>query len=439
MTVLGVHLIGRANVAEPGAGMEHDIFFSISHTPDHSGTMPTEAAMFDHYFDQLRLADELGFGVAWVAQAHLSTETQKQNASPVVPHWPGEVGLCTDFPQLALESFRCTSRIDVGSAVLSILAAGGPIAQAERLANTLTHLERLDRGGTRRLHIGFASGRFEFMARPYGIIPRDEVEATSWPALRGQVFLEAASIFLRLLRGDVVSDASARPTVLTRDHFRSDEDWTAVQRAAMHRDGGSTPPKYVHIAPRYAFEEVRIVPKEAPLERLVLVAGTHDPEAQIELNGILPVRVFNLSITSPEVIDATHERMATCFHPDGGAWTRGHMPRTVFVFVNDEPDLSADEQSAAAKHEAEAALAAYWTALEGTLDPSKVARATNNALVGNVREVADQMLERFHPEDRIMAWFDFFNHDNERVKRNMRAYMEGVVPLVERALKGGRR
>jgi hypothetical protein len=47
------------------------------------------------------------------------------------------------------------------------------------------------------------------------------------------------------------------------------------------------------------------------------------------------------------------------------------------------------------------------------------------------------MLERFHPEDRIMAWFDFFNHDNERVKRNMRAYMEGVVPLVERALSEG--
>ena len=90
--------------------------------------MPSEAVMFEHYLDQLRLADDLGFGVAWVAQAHLSTEVQKGNSRPVVPHWPGEVGLCTDFPQLALESFRATSRIDLGSAVLSILASGGPLS-----------------------------------------------------------------------------------------------------------------------------------------------------------------------------------------------------------------------------------------------------------------------------------------------------------------------
>ena len=165
----------------------------------------------------------------------------------------------------------------------------------------------------------------------------------------------------------------------------------------------------VHVPPRYAFEEVRIVPKEAPMERLVLVAGTHDPAAQIELNRHLPVRVFNLSITAPEVIEATHERMRECFHSEGGAWERGHMPRTVFVFLNDEDGLNPQEQSAAAKKEAEAALSAYWKALEGTLDPSKVERAADNALIGNVEEVAQQMLERFHPEDRVMAWFDFFN------------------------------
>ena len=32
-----------------------------------------------------------------------------------------------------MESFRRTTRIDVGSAVVSILASGGPIAQAEGL------------------------------------------------------------------------------------------------------------------------------------------------------------------------------------------------------------------------------------------------------------------------------------------------------------------
>ena len=39
--------------------------------------------------------------------------------------------------------------------------------------------------------------------------------------------------------------------------------------------------------------------------------------------------------------------------------------------------------------------------------------------------------------DRVMAWFDFFNHDSDRVCRNMRAYMEKVVPRVEELLKDG--
>ena len=50
--------------------------------------------MFSNFLDQVELADELGFGVGWVAQAHLSTEIQKINTKPVVPHYPGEVGLC---------------------------------------------------------------------------------------------------------------------------------------------------------------------------------------------------------------------------------------------------------------------------------------------------------------------------------------------------------
>ena len=63
-----------------------------------------------------------------------------------------------------------------------------------------------------------------------------------------------------------------------------------------------------------------------------------------------------------------------------------------------------------------------------------MSNAANNALIGNVEEVAQQMIERFHPEDRIMAWFDFFNHDSDRVCRDMEAYMEQVVPLVETRL-----
>ena len=128
--------------------------------------------------------------------------------------------------------------------------------------------------------------------------------------------------------------------------------------------------------------------------------------------------------------------MAEVYHPDGGTWSRRDMPRTSFVFLNAEEGLSPEEQSEAAKREADQALSAYWSALEGTIDPDKVNRAANNALIGNVEEVAQQMVERFHPDDRIMAWFDFFNHDSDRVCRNMTAYMNRVAPRVEALLRG---
>ena len=247
--------------------------------------------------------------------------------------------------------------------------------------------------------------------------------------------MEAAEIFLRLLRGDVINSSMIRSTVLTRANFRSDEDWEAVQDAAVEFEALDQRPEEVKIPSRYVFEDLKIIPSDFRRSLLKLVAGTHDPRAQTFVNTILPVKVFNLSITSPEVIDATHERMREVYHADGGAWKRNDMPRTSFVFLNAEEGLSPEEQSAAAHVEADRALSAYWNALEGTIDPDKVTKAANNALIGNVEEVAKQMVERFHPQDRIMAWFDFFNHDSDRVCRNMTAYMEQVVPRVEAMLK----
>ena len=172
------------------------------------------------------------------------------------------------------------------------------------------------------------------MARPYGIVPRNAIEEAAWPALRGQIFMEAAEIFLRLLRGDIINSTMIRPTVLTRANFRSDEDWQAVQDAAVEFEALEGRPDAVDIPSRYVFEDLKIVPTEFRKELLRLVAGTHDPRAQTFVNSILPVKVFNLSITSPEVIDATHERMREVYHPDGGAWKRGDMPRTSFVSVS---------------------------------------------------------------------------------------------------------
>jgi alkanesulfonate monooxygenase SsuD/methylene tetrahydromethanopterin reductase-like flavin-dependent oxidoreductase (luciferase family) len=406
-----------------------DIFFSISQTPDTSGYTPSESEMFAGFFDQVELADELGFGVGWVAQAHLSTEVQKRNNEPVVPHFPGEVGLCTDFFQVAQTMFARTERMEVGSAVMSILGSGGPIAQAERVGAFLA-LHGLDPSESRRLHVGFSAGRFEFMARPYGIVPRDVVEEAAWPALRGQIFAEASEIFLRLLNGEVISSDMIRPTVLTRVNFRSDEDWGRVQLAAVECRGLDVAPDEVPIDPRYSFEEIKTIPQEWRRELLNLVLGSHDPKLQAEVNKLRPVQVFNLSITPPHIIEQTHDRFREHYHPDGGPWERSMMPRTIMVFVNDEEGLTPGEQDAAAMEEAKAALSTYWSALEGTIDPAKVERATDNAVIGNVERVGEQILERFHPDDRLMCWFDFFNHDSERVKRNMTAFMTKVAPRV---------
>ena len=409
--------------------MEFDIFFSISQTPDTSGFKPSESEMFANFFDQVALADELGFGVGWVAQAHLSTEVQKANKNPVVPHYPGEVGLCTDFFQVAREMFSRTKRMDVGSAVMSILASGGPIAQAERVGSFLA-LHGMDPEEGRRLHIGFSAGRFEFMARPYGIVPRDEVEEAAWPALRGQIFSEASEIFLRLLNGEVVSSESIPATNLTRSNFRTDEDWERVQSAAVRQHGLESLPESIEIGNRYVFEDIKTIPQDWRRELLNLVIGSHDPDLQEKVNRFRPVQVFNLSITPPHVIEDTHERMRRSYHKDGGPWSRRMMPRTVMVFVNDEEGLTREQQDEAAMEEARSALSTYWSALEGTIDPGKIDRATDNAVIGSVQSVSEQISQRFDPEDRLMCWFDFFNHDSERVMRDMTAFMTKVAPEV---------
>ena len=145
------------------------------------------------------------------------------------------------------------------------------------------------------------------------------------------------------------------------------------------------------------------------------------------------MKVFNLSITSPDVIEATHQRMRDCFH-QMAVNGKEEICQGQHLSFSMPSDLDEEQQNLAAQKEAELALGAYWRALDGTLDPDKVKKAANNALIGNPREVAKQALERFHPEDRIMTWFDFFNHDSASM-RNMEAWMTQVVPLIEKGLE----
>jgi alkanesulfonate monooxygenase SsuD/methylene tetrahydromethanopterin reductase-like flavin-dependent oxidoreductase (luciferase family) len=392
--------------------MELDIFFSICQTDVH-GYVPSERVKFENFFEKEALADELGFGTAWVAESHLSTEVQKTNPGAVIPHFVGEIGLNTDILQLAHRVFARTKRIGIGSAIMNILCNGGPIAAAERI-RTFLALHGLDPNEQRLLTVGFASGRFPFINVPYGIVPRTPVEAAAWPVVKNKIFEEATEIFLRLLKGETLSSDAIASRSLRRGDFRSDADWQRVQ------DAYGQYVEEVPLDPRWRFPNLKIVPQESRMELLRLSIGSHDPATQIFANTILPVGVFNLSITPGDEIEKTNERMLSHYHPDGGGWTRRLMPRTVLVFINDDP--------AKAQEEARDALSNYWRALEGTLDEEKVRRATNNALVGDAATIVEQMKGRFHPEDRLMLWFDFNNHDSKRVMKNMSDFMTRVAP-----------
>jgi alkanesulfonate monooxygenase SsuD/methylene tetrahydromethanopterin reductase-like flavin-dependent oxidoreductase (luciferase family) len=384
--------------------VEFDIFFSICQT-EVDGYVPDERTMFANFFEQVELADRLGFGTAWVAESHLSTEVQKTNPGAVIPHFVGEIGLNTDILQLAHRVFARTKRIGVGSAILNILCNGGPIAHAERI-KTFLALHGLDSDEQRLLTIGFASGRFPFINIPYGIVPRNPVEAAAWPVVKNKIFEEATEIFLRLLKGETLNSSMIAARVLRRDDFRSDDDWQRV----LDAHGQSV--DEVPLAPRWTFPNLKIVPQESRMDLLRLSIGSHDPALQAFANTILPVGVFNLSITPGKEIEETNQRMLTEYH--GGGWERRLMPRTVLVFPNEA--------------EATKALSNYWRALEGTLDEEKVRRATNNALVGDAEAIVKQVRERFDPADRLMLWFDFNNHDSKRVMQNMDDFMTKVAP-----------
>lgn len=411
--------------------MKYDIFLSICQT-EVDGFMPSESEMLQNFFDQVILADQIGFETAWIAETHLSCQTQKQTSNAVIPKFFGEIGLNTDILQMAHVLMPRTKRIHFGSAIRNILCNGGPIAHAEAVRTYLKIQEVLG-NSDRKLCLGFASGRFDFANEPYGIRPRNQWEKVAWPALKGKILSEATEIFLRLLKGETLSSNDIEQRFLTRSDFRSDQDWLAVQteyRTILNLSD-TVEVQVLPVEKYWNFEVLNLIPKEVSLKNLELTLGTHDSTLQNFANTLLPVSVFNLSITPQSVIDETHSRMKTKFHPNGGPWSRAHMPRTALVFLDETEGLSEEAQNEKAKLKAEKAWSNYWKAMEGTLDPEKVKNAVTNAIYGNAKQVARQIKEKYHPEDRLMLWFDFNNHDNDDVKKSMKIFMEKVKPIVE--------
>ncbi len=408
--------------------MKFDVFFAICQT-DVEAFIPSEKIMFQNYFDQARLADELGFGVAWLAESHLSSEVQKQNTQPVIPHFKGEVGLNTDILQMAHRTFAITSQIEIGSAIRNILCNGGPLAHAESVKMFLT-LQSLQEGERRRLHLGYAAGRFDYSNRPYGIRPRNKTEQVAWSLVKHKIFVEAVEIFCRSLRGDIFSSDEITPKTIEPRDFANLEQWEKLKKIYEEENKTKLSQDFIPLAPQWVFEKLCVLPREAPLELLSLTIGTHDPQTQILANKFLPTKVFNLSITPVKTIEETHERMQKHFHPAGGPWQRDYLPRTVLVFIEASPSLSAQEQRQRAKERAKKAIANYWRALEGTLDPQKVAQAVENSLCGCPEDIIEQIRQRFHPHDRLMLWFDFNCHDNTFIKESMRCFSEKIIPHI---------
>jgi alkanesulfonate monooxygenase SsuD/methylene tetrahydromethanopterin reductase-like flavin-dependent oxidoreductase (luciferase family) len=401
--------------------MKFDIFFSICQT-EVDGYLPSEKKMFENFFRQVRLADSLGVGTAWIAETHLSCQVQKETSRAVIPEFKGEIGLSTDILQLAHVVFSQTKNLRLGSAIRNIICNGGPIAHAEAIRMFLTLHQFQAKSDRQVLEIGFAAGRFPFSNAPYGFYPRTSLENSFWEVIKNKYFQEASEIFLRLITGGRLSSEQISPRYLTKKDFRSPEEWQkALQIGEIEKCLDlSGPEARVRLDRHYNFEKVGVIPFEAPLELLRLTVGSHDPETQELVNQFWPVGVFNLSITPPAVIEETHQRMKSVYHSKGGPWLREYMPRTVLLFINTD---SKKAQAAAQK-----AWENYWRAMEGTLDPKKVEAAVKNTIFGNPEEVAAQIMNKYDRSDRLMLWFDFNNHDTEDVENSMKLFFEKVVP-----------
>ncbi len=408
--------------------MKFDIFLSICQT-EVDGYLPSERTMFENFFDQVRLADQLGFDIAWIAESHLSCQVQKENSEAVIPHFKGEIGLNTDIFQLAHKVFAQTKRIHIGSAIRNILCNGGPLAHAEA-AKTFLTLHGLDPHEQRKMHLGIAAGRFPFSNKPYGIKPRNVLEQKAWPVLKGLLFQQALEIFMRALKSEAFSVQDVSPIRLLPTQFRSREEWRVVWSLRDEGEAGALEDDGIVLPSFWDFEKVGVIPYEAPLHLLQVVLGSHDPEAQALANQYLPSWVFNLSITPQMTIDATHERMAQNFHKSGGVWRRSYLPRTVLIFINGDETLGRLEQRARARAAAENAISNYWHAVEGTLDSKKITEAVENAVYGSPEDVAEQLKAKYHPQDRLMLWFDFNTHDNAAVKASMEAFWYKCRPLL---------
>ena len=68
--------------------------------------------------------------------------------------------------------------------------------------------------------------------------------------------------------------------------------------------------------------------------------------------------------------------------------------------------------------------------MSGTIDAKKLTDEVDNTLYGSPTQVAEQIRTRYHKDDCLMLWFDFYCHDNDAVKNSMEIFAKHVMPFI---------
>ena len=407
-------------------GMKFDIFHSIGRVDSVEKPL-SDVAVFHQFFEQAVLAESLGFQTVWVAESHFSSEVQKKHTHPVIPNYKGEVGLNTDSMQLAQILFGKTEKIGFGTAILNIVGGnGGPIAAADRV-RMLAFINSMSMH-PRKLHVGVAAGRFPYINKPFGIVPRDKEEALFWGQYTPKIFIEALEIFLRLSAGEAISSRDVSRQTINRSSFRLEEDFTRAKLAAKEL-GIQFGANGVEYKPRWDFDYMQLVPhmtKEHWSDTMNFVLGSHDPNAREVGLKWDDMDIFNLSFTPPEKLDLVHQEMFKRYEAAGRKWHRSRMPRTVLVFI--------DNNSSRAWEKASSCFDTYIEAMRGTVQLPPKEELMARALIGDPSEIREQLApggsRGVHEDDRLMLWFEFNQTDNESIKGQMQLFSEEVMGRV---------
>lgn len=379
--------------------MQFDLFHSVGRVDTHD-FQRSDLSVFKDFIDQARLAEALRFRTVWVAESHFSSEVQKRNRGAVIPNYKGEVGLNCDSPQLFHFLKSKTHSIGFGTAIFNIVGGnGGPIGAADRV-RSMIFLNHLD-DNPRTIFLGIASGRFPYINRPYGIVPRNAEEEMNWKDTQRFIFIEALEIFLRLLTGETIGSADLTFREILGKNYLN----------------------------RWDFEPLKIVPDlhKNWLKTTRIVLGSSDPLAREHALRFFDVDIFNLSFTPPENIEKLHMEMEQYYTSKGKSWSRSRMPRTVLTFI--------DQNHKKAEALASNCFDTYIEAMRGTVALPPKKELLKAALIGDPVAIREQLStdtkHGFKSEDRLMLWFEFNQHDSDAIQTQMRLFSEKVMPFME--------